>query len=93
MREYELVLIVQPDLDENAFNDVLNRVVGWIAENSGEILKTDMWGKRPLAYPIRKHFEGHYVLLQIKMETSFGIELERNLRFLEPVIRYLLVKK
>lgn len=93
MREYELTLVIQPDLEENAFNDILNRVTGWITDNNGEISKTDMWGKRQLAYPIRKHTEGHYVLFHLKMDTNFGVELERNLRFLEPVMRYLLIKK
>jgi len=93
MREYEMIMIIHPDLDETAFTEVVQRVTGWITEDGGEVLKTDLWGKRELAYPIRKLSQGQYVLLQIKMAPESGIQLERNLRYLEPVIRYILTKK
>ncbi len=90
MREYELVFIVHPDLDETAFKDVIERVRGWITEAGGSISKVDLWGKRKLAYPIRKQKEGQYVLFQAEMPPTFSAPLERNLRFLEPVMRFLL---
>ena len=93
MREYELTIIVHPDLDEQAFNDIVERVKGWISDNDGEVTKTDLWGKRALAYPIRKLTEGQYVLFHVKMAPDYGAELERNLRFLEPILRYLLITK
>jgi small subunit ribosomal protein S6 len=93
MREYEMIMIIHPDLDETAFTEVVQRVTGWITEDGGEVLKTDLWGKRELAYPIRKLSQGQYVLLQIKMAPQSGFQLERNLRYLEPVIRYILTKK
>lgn len=93
MREYEVVVIVQPELEDKAFADVIARVSSWIKDSGGEVSKTDVWGKRQLAYPIRKFTEGQYFLLNAKMAPSFGSELERNLRFLEPVIRYMLVAK
>ena len=93
MREYELILIVHPDLDENAFNEVVNRVKTWITDGGGEVSKTELWGKRRLAYPIRKQTEGQYVLLHTKVAPTFGAELERNLRFLEPILRFSNVAK
>ncbi len=93
MRDYELMFIVHPDLDESAFNDVITRVSGWINENGGEITKTEVWGKRTMAYSIRKQKEGQYVLMHTHMPSSVGATLERNLRFLEPVMRFLLVAK
>ena len=90
MREYELVFIVRPDLDDNAFKDVVEKVKGWITEAGGLITKTDFWGKRKLAYLIRKQSEGQYVLLRIQMSPAFSSTLERNLRFLEPVMRFLI---
>jgi small subunit ribosomal protein S6 len=93
MREYEVVVIVQPDLDDTAFADVVGRISGWIKDSGGEVSKTDVWGKRQLAYPIRKYTEGQYFLMNVKMAPTFGTELDRNLRFLEPVIRYILVAK
>lgn len=91
MREYDVVFIVKPDLEEAAFNEVIERVQGWITNAGGTIEKVDLWGKRKLAYPIRKQTEGHYVLLTTQMEPAFCVELERSLRFLEPVMRFLLI--
>ena len=93
MRDYELIFIVHPELDENAFAEVINRVKGWITEAGGEIAKIDLWGKRKLAYSIRKQVEGQYVLMNTKMSPKFGATLERNLRYTEPVMRFLLVVK
>jgi small subunit ribosomal protein S6 len=93
MREYELVFITKPDLDENALNEVINRVKSWITDGSGEIVKIDLWGKRKLAYPIRKQSEGIYILLNANMPPKAGITLERNLRFTEAVVRFLLIAK
>ena len=91
MREYELVFIVHPDLDDTALKDVIEKVSGWITEAGGTISKVDLWGKRKMAYSIRKQKEGQYVLLKTQMNPTFGITLERNLRFLEPVMRFLLI--
>jgi len=93
MRDYELIFIVQADLDENAFTDVVNRVKGWITEGGGQVSKVDLWGKRKLAYPIRKQVEGQYVQMQTSMSPTFSAQLERNLRFLEPVMRFLITVK
>ena len=79
MRNYELVCILQPDLEDTAFK-----------EAGGTVDKEDIWGKRKLAYLIRKQSEGQYVLLNIAMPADTTKELERNIRFLEPVMRYML---
>lgn len=91
MREYELIYIIHPDLDENAFKDLIERINGWINGSDGEIIKTDVWGRRKLAYPIRKQAEGQYVFSHIKIDPAFGSELERNLRLQEPVLRFSII--
>ncbi len=90
MRKYELVCILQPDLDENAFNGVMDRVKGWIGEAGGSVDKVDVWGKRRMAYSIRKQRDGHYVLLNVSLPPKATADLERNLRYLEPVMRHML---
>jgi small subunit ribosomal protein S6 len=90
MRNYELVCIVQPDLDETAFNETVDRLKGWVTEAGGDISKVDIWGKRRLAYLIRKQREGHYVLLNLSLPAEATNDLERNIRFLEPVMRHML---
>jgi small subunit ribosomal protein S6 len=90
MRNYELVFIVQPDLDETAFNEAVDRVKGWISDAGGNIDKVDVWGKRKLAYLIRKQREGQYVLFNLSLPAEATRDLERNIRFLEPVMRHML---
>ncbi len=90
MREYELVFIVHPDLDDSAFKDLVDRVKSWITEAGGQVSKVDLWGKRKLAYPIRKQLEGQYVFMKTQLSPVFCSQLERNLRLQESVLRYLL---
>lgn len=90
MRTYELICIVQPDLDETAFNGVLDRVKGWVAESGGSVDKMDLWGRRRLAFPIRKQREGQYVLFNVSLNPAATAQLERNIRFQETVLRHML---
>jgi small subunit ribosomal protein S6 len=90
MRNYELVCVIQPDLDETAFNGLLDRVKGWVTESGGVVDKVDIWGRRKLAYNIRKQREGQYVLMNLSLKPAATTELERNLRYQEPIIRHML---
>ena len=90
MRDYEVVFIAHPDLDETALNGVIEKVKGWIVDAGGSIVKIDQWGRRRMAYSIRKQREGQYVLVQAQFAPKFSAELERNLRFLEPVMRFMI---
>ena len=88
MREYEIVFIVHPDLEENALNEVTEKVKGWVTEAGGSIIKADFWGRRRLAYAIRKQKEGQYTLLKVQLAPTSVAAIERNLRFQEPVLRF-----
>ena len=83
MRKYELICVIQPDLDEAAFNGVVEKVKGWISDSGGTVDKVDIWGRRKLAYIIKKQREGQFVLLNMTMSPAATSELERNLRFQE----------
>ncbi len=91
MRAYELTFIVHPELDDSAFNEVVERVKIWINDSGGEITQIDFWGKRKLAYEISKQTEGNYVLMKTNLAATFCAELERNLGLTEQVLRYLIV--
>ncbi|MCB9136078.1 MAG: 30S ribosomal protein S6 [Anaerolineales bacterium] len=93
MRDYEVIFVVNPDMDENSFKELVERVTNWIKEAGGTVSKVDLWGKRQLAYMIRKKKEGQYVLIESNMAPSFCADLERNLRLTEPVMRFLIVQK
>ena len=90
MRTYELVLIFHPELDETALNETLEKTKGWITASGGNIVKVDDWGKRRLAYIIRKLRDGHYYLVTAEITPDSLAELDRNLRLLEPLIRYMI---
>jgi small subunit ribosomal protein S6 len=90
MRTYELVCIIHPDLDDNAFKGVIEKVSGWISEAGGNVDKVEPWGRRRMAYSIRKQREGQYVLFQISMLPGATASLERNIRFQESVLRSML---
>lgn len=92
MRSYEIVFIAHPDLDEKALEETTEKVKGWIAAAGGEITKVDPWGKRRMAYAIRKRREGYYVLIEAKMPPTAVAELERNMRLHEPIMRYLVTR-
>ena len=90
MRNYELVCIIQPDLDETAFKGAVEKIQGWVTEAGGTVEKVDVWGRRRLAYNIHKQREGQYVLLNLTITPKSTTDLERNIRFLEPVMRHML---
>jgi small subunit ribosomal protein S6 len=90
MHKYELVCIIHPDLDETAFNGALDKVKGWISDAGGSVDKLDVWGRKRLAYTVCKQREGQYVLLNVSLPPSATAGLDQNLRFLEPVIRYMI---
>ena len=91
MRKYELVCILHPDLDETAFNDAVDKIKGWISDSEGSVESVDNWGRRKMAYMIRKQLEGQYILINANMLPSATAEFERKLRLLETVMRHMLV--
>lgn len=93
MRDYELIVIIQPELEDTAIQGVIEKIQGWVNESGGSVAKIDNWGKRRMAYAINKQRDGYYSLLEVKMPPAFTSELERNLRFLEPIMRFSLISR
>ena len=91
MKPYELLLIITPDHDENEAEALTDQVKG-IIENGGTLLKLDPWGKKRLAYPIRKRSEGYYVLYIFESAPSFVAELNQALYVIETILRYMIVQ-
>jgi len=90
MRNYELICIFQPELDETAFKGAIERVSSWVTEAGGTVDKLEVWGRRRLAYVIHKQTEGQYVLLNISLDPKAAGGLERNIRYLETILRHML---
>lgn len=94
MQDYEMVLVISPEVEvaEEETNPVVDKVVKLITGKGGTITEINRWGKRKLAYPIRKFTEGEYVLTQFKMEPKVTKELEASLRLSEEILRHLLIR-
>ena len=92
MRPYELMLVIHPTLEEEALEARIGKVQEIITGRGGEIVKTDKWGKRKLAYEINDLTEGFYVVMQFQGEANIAAELERVLKITDDVIRHLLTR-
>ena len=93
MNRYEMIYIIDTDLEETARKELIEKVSALITNNGGEIEKVDeTWGKRKLAYAIDYKTEGWYVLVNFKAPADLPRELERNLQINENVLRYLVIK-
>lgn len=93
MNQYELIYIIQPQLDNDTTKAVDERVTQAIATNRGQVVSTEVWGQRKLAYPIGSFFEGYYILHNVQMPPASVSEVERVMRLNENIIRFLVVRK
>jgi small subunit ribosomal protein S6 len=87
-RQYELVYILQPNVDPDEADRIAHRVQEVVARFGGKITKVDVWGRRRLAYPIKKHSRGVFVYVRFLGAGPIVAELERNLRNADAVIRF-----
>jgi small subunit ribosomal protein S6 len=87
MRHYELMVILDPSLDERTVAPSLENFLNVIRNDGGSVEKVDVWGRRRLAYEIAKHAEGIYVVLDINSESAAVNELDRQLNLNETVLR------
>ncbi len=93
LRAYELVVIMSPEIAEEEVPDAIDRLIRRpIEHRGGEIQHLNHWGRRRLAYPLKKHLEGNYVVTQLKLDPQRTKELEQGLLISEEVLRHLLVR-
>jgi small subunit ribosomal protein S6 len=91
-RRYETVFILPSDSDEGKKRDILGRLDGVVEKGGGIRIKREDWGVRRLAYPVKNQPKGHYFLLDFVGTAQIVAELERHMRMLEDVYRFLTVK-
>jgi len=91
MRKYETFIIIDPDLPDEINTAVNDKVHSIVTSNHGEVLSYVPWGKRKLAYAIRKHTRGLYVLMEYTGGPQLVAELERNLRIDERILKFITV--
>ena len=91
VRDYELMYIVRPELDDEALQGAVASVEQLVAGAGGTVVRTTNWGRRRLAYEVDHLRDGHYMLLHLRMDGGRVVDLERALAIHETVFRHLLV--
>ena len=93
MRPYEVVTIYNPGLEsEEAYDAQIERFTNLVADQGGEVVGVDKWGRRRLAYEIEGLTEGYYVLMRFNAQPDVARELERVMKITDTVVRHLLVR-
>jgi len=91
LRSYQSVLILKPDLEESRVDEALGKIGEYIKSNGGACLKTEKWGKKRLAYRIKKNRFGIYLNIYHTLEPSGIIELEKKYKLFDLIIKYMVV--
>lgn len=93
MNKYELALVVNAKLEEEERNAVVEKAKSYVTRYGGNISEVEEWGKKRLAYEIQHMREGYYYFIQFEADTTAPAEIERHMRIMDNVLRYLVVKK
>lgn len=93
MQNYEIMFILQPEMESEEMESLLESIKGVIGKQGGEIKNLDDWGKRRLAYEIAKYNEGHYFVITFKGSHKIIPEMEHFFRVNDEVIRYMIVRE
>jgi len=92
MYNYELVAMISPEIDEEGLSKIVDKVTQSINSRGGSVEETKNWGKRKLAYPVKKFMEADYILARFKLMPKSVKELEREISASGDILRYLVVK-
>lgn len=93
MRKYEMMVIVDPEVDERTVEPSMSALFGQVEDLGGKIEKLDVWGKRKLAYPILKKTDGIYVVVDMETTPEIAKELDRQLGLNESILRTKLMRR
>ncbi len=93
MREYELMIILDPDLEERTIQPSLDKFLSVVTKDGGSVQSVDLWGRRRLSYEIKKKAEGIYAVVKMSAESATARELDRQLGLNESVLRTKLLRR
>ena len=92
MNIYELVLILNPSLSDDEQKKIVTKVEKQIGDLKGKVSSKEEWGKKKLAYEIKKFSEGFYFLIKVEMEPGVAEKVQNSIKMEEKIIRFLLIK-
>lgn len=93
MRKYEMMVIIDPEVDERTVEPSMSALFGQVGDLGGKVEKLDVWGKRRLAYPIMKKTDGIYVVVDMETTPEVAKELDRQLSLNESILRTKLLRR
>jgi small subunit ribosomal protein S6 len=93
MKAYEVMLLIDPSLEEEAHAAVVERATGVITSQGGAVDSTDDWGRRKLAFEVDGLTDGHYTVIQFHANPEIIAELDRVLHITDPVARFMIVRR
>jgi small subunit ribosomal protein S6 len=92
-RDYELGFILNPEVSEEQTGAILERIEKIVKNYDGQVVKVNQWGRRRLAYPIEHHRDGYYVFIDMILTPETVLELDRNLKVSEEVMRHIVKRR
>ncbi len=92
LRPYEVIFILDPALADDGTEAAINGAKAVVTRENGEVVEVQKWGKKRLAYEIKKRREGHYVFFRLSAPPNAVTELERHLKHAEPVLKFLTIR-
>ncbi len=92
MRSYELVTIIDPEVDGEGLSNIMDKLGKSISDKGGIVDEVNQWGKRKLAYPVKRFMEGNYVLTRFRLEPKLIKELDTSLGGSEEILRHLVIR-
>ncbi|HHW40104.1 MAG TPA: 30S ribosomal protein S6 [Syntrophomonadaceae bacterium] len=93
MRPYEVLFVLKPDLEEDAINAAIEKFANLIQQNQGTVEQVNRWGKKRMAYEIKKYRDGYYTLILFQGEPATAKELDRVMRLSDEVLRHIIVRR
>ncbi|MFC2007750.1 30S ribosomal protein S6 [Chloroflexota bacterium] len=91
IHDYELVFVISPEIVDESLEAAVDGVSKFITGKGGDVSEIERWGKKRLAYPLKRFSEGNYVLIRFKMNPEWSKELETSLKISEDILRHLLI--
>ncbi|HHX99133.1 TPA: 30S ribosomal protein S6 [Candidatus Dojkabacteria bacterium] len=92
LNDYEMMLALKPLLPDDLRKKLHKEFVAFVQESGGEVLDADVWGKRYLAYPIKGHNEGYYIIYDFKIGPEYIAEIKRTMQLKQEVLKFMVIK-
>ena len=92
MRQYEIALIIRPEVEEEAQQAIIEQLSGLLTAEGGQVTQVEKWGRRQLAYPIKRVSDGYYYFIQGQFSSSVLPEVNRSIKLSDNIVRHMVIR-